>query len=97
LIIDASHDNCRVDVNTKDPLKQIDIIWEVLTQIIPSLENKWINAKKAIKWFMVESYIYDWNQKYIDEETVLRWKSLTDPCIWLERTQKLILEMHKNI
>jgi hypothetical protein len=26
LIIDASHDNCRVDVNTKDPLKQIDII-----------------------------------------------------------------------
>ena len=97
LIIDASHDNCRVSPTKKDPLLQIEIVKEVLSKIIPDLKNKWINADDLIKWFMIESYIYDWNQKYINEESVLKWKSLTDPCIWKEKTEELIAEMYEKL
>lgn len=97
IIIDASHDNCRIDENTKDPSLQIEIIKKVMTEIIPWLSKGDFHAEDIVKWFMVESYIYDWNQKYIDEDKVLKWKSLTDPCIWLEKTEELITSLYDLI
>ncbi|MBP8016886.1 3-deoxy-7-phosphoheptulonate synthase [Candidatus Gracilibacteria bacterium] len=96
LIIDASHDNCLTN-GKKDPLTQIKVIREVLTQIIPELIENGYDVKNLIKGFMVESYIFDGNQKYIDEKNIIKGKSFTDPCIGLENTEKLVMDLYKNL
>ena len=48
------------------------------------------DVKKLVKGFMIESYIEDGAQK-IGEG--IYGKSITDPCIGWDKTQKLILDM----
>jgi 3-deoxy-7-phosphoheptulonate synthase len=48
------------------------------------------DIKKLVKGLMIESYIEDGNQK-IEEGTY--GKSITDPCLGWEKTERLVLEL----
>ncbi len=80
LIVDANHSN-----SGKKPLEQIRICKEVLHSC---RHNADIN--RMVKGFMIESYIEDGAQK-IGEG--IYGKSITDPCIGWEKTEKLVLEL----
>ena len=80
LIVDANHAN-----SGKKPLEQVRIVKEVLHSC---RHNQDIN--KMVKGFMIESYIEDGAQK-IGEGVY--GKSITDPCIGWDKTQKLVLDM----
>ncbi len=80
VIVDTNHCN-----SGKDPFAQPRIIKEVLHS---ARHNS--DIKKMIKGFMVESYIEDGCQK-IGEGVY--GKSITDPCLGWEKTQKLIFEI----
>lgn len=80
LIVDANHAN-----SGKKPLEQVRIVKEVLHSC---RHNE--NVKSMVKGFMIESYIEDGAQK-IGEGVY--GKSITDPCIGWEKTEKLVLDM----
>ena len=80
LIVDANHAN-----SGKQFLEQIRICKEVLHSC---RHNADIN--KMVKGFMIESYIEDGAQK-IGEGVY--GKSITDPCLGWEKTERLILDM----
>lgn len=83
-IIDTNHSN-----SNKDPLEQPRIIKEVLHA---TRHNDRI--AKMVKGFMVESYIEDGAQKPGDG---CYGKSITDPCLGWDKTQKLIYEIAELI
>lgn len=101
IIIDCSHENCKID-GKKDPLQQI----QVMNSVMESIEND-SELKNFVAGFMVESYIYDGQQSMpkdekdipqaIAEGKLIRWKSLTDPCIWVEKTGDLLVALHSKI
>ena len=80
LIVDTNHSN-----SGKQYLEQIRIAKEVLHSTRHSSD-----IKKLVKGFMIESYIEDGAQK-IGEG--IYGKSITDPCLGWEKTEKLILEI----
>lgn len=80
LIVDTNHSN-----SGKQYLEQIRIAKEVLHSTRHSDD-----IKKLVKGFMIESYIEDGSQK-IGEG--IYGKSITDPCLGWEKTEKLILEI----
>lgn len=80
LIVDANHAN-----SGKKPLEQVRIVKEVLHSC---RHNE--NVKSMVKGFMIESYIEDGAQK-IGEG--IYGKSITDPCIGWEKTERLVLDM----
>ncbi len=80
VIIDSNHCN-----SGKRPLEQPRIIKEVLSGC---RYNEHI--RKIVKGFMIESYIEDGAQK-LDEH--IYGKSITDPCIGWEKTEKMIYEI----
>lgn len=80
LIVDTNHSN-----SGKQYLEQIRIAKEVLHSTRHSSD-----IKKLVKGFMIESYIEDGSQK-IGEG--IYGKSITDPCLGWEKTERLILEM----
>ena len=80
VIIDCNHNN-----SGKQYLEQIRITREVLHSRRNSKE-----VGKMVKGLMIESYIEDGNQK-IGEG--IYGKSITDPCLGWEKTEKLIYEM----
>ena len=80
LIVDTNHAN-----SGKKYLEQIRICKEVLHSC--SLSS---DIKKLFKGFMIESYIEDGTQK-IGENVY--GKSITDPCLGWEKTEKLIYEI----
>ena len=80
VIIDTNHAN-----SGKKPLEQPRIVREVLNSCTYSAD-----IKKIVKGFMIESYIEDGAQK-IGEGCY--GKSITDPCIGWDKTEKLILEI----
>jgi 3-deoxy-7-phosphoheptulonate synthase len=84
VIIDTNHDN-----SGKQYLEQIRIAQEVLhsCQINPDL-------KKMVKGMMIESYLEDGCQKI---EEGIYGKSITDPCLGWEKTEKLILELAERL
>lgn len=85
LIIDTNHDNSR---------KQYENQNKIMTDVLNSITvNE--NLKKFVKWFMVESYLYEWRQDYSDNAK--KWLSLTDPCIWIEKTEELIMNLYNLI
>ncbi len=93
VIVDASHDNCRVG-DTKDPMMQVDVIREVLNnlKVHPSLQD-------FVKGFMIESFMKDGNQKLdnLTPETIdMDGLSVTDPCLGWEKTEQLILNIAKQ-
>ncbi len=80
LIIDTNHAN-----SGKKPLEQIRIAKEVLHSCRHDSD-----VKKLVKGFMIESYIEDGAQK-IGE--CVYGKSITDPCLGWEKTERLVLDM----
>jgi 3-deoxy-7-phosphoheptulonate synthase len=80
VIIDCNHNN-----SGKQYLEQVRITREVLHSRRNSPE-----IGKLVKGLMIESYIEDGNQK-IGEG--IYGKSITDPCLGWEKTEKLIFEM----
>lgn len=92
-IIDTNHEN-----SNKKYESQIDIMMEVF-DTIEKLMTKWIDVSEHFKWFMTESYLVDGRQdwpKDDDESKIVRGCSLTDPCIWLEKTKLFLEEMYKR-
>ncbi len=93
-IVDTNHEN-----SNKQFEKQIEIMMAVFDNI-EKLKNKWVDITPYFKWFMTESYIYDWRQdwpKDDDASKITKWCSLTDPCIWLEKTRVFLEEMYNRI
>lgn len=86
LIVDCNHWN-----SWKQYEKQINIMEDLFDNVIPKL---WEQGN-VIKWFMVESYLYDGRQDYV--EWTKKWLSITDPCIGKERTIKFILKLAENL
>ena len=79
-IIDANHAN-----SNKQYLEQTRICKEVLHSCRHSAE-----IKKLVKGFMIESYIEDGAQK-VDGNVY--GKSITDPCLGWEKSERLILDI----
>ena len=80
VVIDTNHAN-----SAKKPLEQPRIAKEVLHSMRHNSD-----IYKMVKGLMIESYIEDGAQK-IGE--CVYGKSITDPCLGWEKTEKLILEM----
>lgn len=80
LIVDTNHSN-----SGKKYLEQIRIAKEVLHSMRHSAE-----IKHLVKGLMIESYIEDGSQK-IGEN--IYGKSITDPCLGWEKSEKLIYEL----
>ncbi len=80
VIVDTNHAN-----SGKKHLEQVRIAKEVLHSCRHDKD-----VKKLVKGFMIESYIEDGAQK-IGENTY--GKSITDPCLGWDKTERLILDM----
>ena len=81
VIVDTNHSN-----SAKKYLEQIRIAKEVLHARRHSTD-----IEKMVKGLMIESYIEDGSQKIGDCEVY--GKSITDPCLGWEKTERLILDM----
>ena len=80
VIIDTNHAN-----SGKKYLEQIRISKEVVHS-----RNHNDSLKKFVKGLMIESYLEDGNQK---PEDGVYGKSITDPCLGWEKTEKLIFDL----
>ncbi|MBQ7835328.1 MAG: 3-deoxy-7-phosphoheptulonate synthase, partial [Ruminiclostridium sp.] len=80
VVVDCNHSN-----SNKRYLEQIRIAKEVLYS---KRHNNDLNS--FIKGLMIESYIEDGTQK---AEEGIYGKSITDPCLGWEKTEKLILDI----
>ncbi len=80
VIVDTNHAN-----SGKNHLEQVRIAKEVLESC-----RRDADVKKLVKGFMIESYIEDGAQK-IGE--CVYGKSITDPCLGWEKTEKLIYDI----
>ena len=81
VIVDTNHSN-----SNKQYMEQIRIAKEVLHSRRHSKD-----IEKMVKGLMIESYIEDGAQKIGDCEVY--GKSITDPCLGWEKTEKLIFDM----
>ena len=81
VIVDTNHAN-----SGKQYLMQIDIAKEVLKSRSSSPE-----IKSIVKGLMIESYIEDGAQQICDHS--IYGKSVTDPCLGWEKTERLIYEI----
>ncbi|HHU72568.1 MAG TPA: 3-deoxy-7-phosphoheptulonate synthase, partial [Clostridiales bacterium] len=84
IIIDANHAN-----SNKQYKEQIRIVREVLHSRKVSSE-----IAEYVKGFMIESYIEEGSQKVTDR---VYGKSITDPCIGWEDSEKLIYTIADNV
>lgn len=94
IIVDASHDNCRVN-GKKEATQQIKVIKEVLQEIKnnPPL-------KKILKGFMVESFIKGGSQTIDPSKPDLidmGGLSVTDPCLSWEETEGMLNYIFENL
>ena len=83
-IIDTNHCN-----SGKHPFEQPRIVKEVLSS---RRYNE--DIRRLVKGFMIESYIEDGSQK-IEEH--IYGKSITDPCLGWEKTERLILDVADRV
>lgn len=84
IIVDCSHGN-----SNKDEKKQCDVAMEVL-----DIRRKNLDFKKIIKGIMLESYLMEGHKALGDEGFG---KSITDPCLSFEQTEKLINKIYKML
>lgn len=84
LIVDTNHSN-----SGKQYLEQIRIAKEILHSMRHSED-----VKKLVKGLMIESYIEDGSQK-IGENVYGR--SITDPCLGWEKTERLVLDIAETL
>lgn len=78
-----------VDTNHSNSGKKYDEQVRIAKEVLHSCRHN-NDIKKLVKGFMIESYIEDGCQK-VDGDVY--GKSITDPCLGWEKTEKLILEM----
>ena len=83
-VIDCNHSN-----SGKNPFEQVRIAKEVLHSMRHNND-----IKRMVKGLMIESYIEDGAQK-IDE--CIYGKSITDPCLGWEKTEKLIMDIAESL
>ena len=83
IIIDTNHSN-----SGKQYKQQIRIVEEVLNN---RLYDK--DFKKYVKGFMIESFLEEGNQK----EDIVYGKSITDACLGLADTERLILDVANKV
>ncbi len=83
IVVDANHSN-----SGKCFRQQIRIVEEVM-------QNRVYDGdfKRAVKGFMIESFLVEGNQKH---DTVFG-KSITDPCLGWEDTERLILDIAEKV
>ena len=81
VIVDTNHSN-----SEKNYLEQVRISKEVLHSMRHNPD-----IKKLVKGLMIESYIEDGAQKICDTEVY--GKSITDPCLGWEKTERLIYDI----
>ena len=81
VIVDTNHSN-----SNKQYLEQVRIDKEVL-------HERSINSDihKLVKGFMIESYLEDGCQK--PEDAHIYGKSITDPCLGWEKTERLLYDI----
>ena len=84
IIIDCNHNN-----SNKQYLKQIDIAKEIIRYRKEDEE-----IKKIVKGLMIESYIEDGSQKAGEG---IYGKSITDPCLGIDKTRELVLELAEEL
>ena len=84
VIVDTNHAN-----SGKNHLQQPRIVNEVMHACRHSGE-----IRSMVKGFMVESYLVDGNQKV---EEGIYGKSITDPCLGWEKTEKMIYELAEQL
>ena len=84
LIIDTNHSN-----SNKNPFEQVRIVKEVLGSCH---ENE--SIRRLVKGFMIESYIEDGAQKIGGG---VYGKSITDPCLGWEKTERLIYTIAEKL
>ena len=80
VIVDTNHNN-----SGKQYMEQIRIAKDVVRS-----RNQNADIKRLVKGLMIESYLEDGCQKVEDG---IYGKSITDPCLGWEKTEKLILEL----
>ena len=85
VIVDTSHAN-----SGKNPLKQIAIADEVIRYRKESTQ-----ARELVKGLMIESYIEDGAQQIGDD--LIYGKSVTDPCLGWEKTERLIYDIAESL
>lgn len=85
IFIDTNHDN-----SGKKPEKQIEITREVMKML-----KDYPEMRSIMRGFMVESYLHDGKQD--GKWTITHGTSLTDPCIGLENTRRLVMELAEKI
>ena len=83
-IVDTNHSN-----SGKKYLEQIRIANEILHSMRHSSE-----IRSMVKGLMIESYIEDGAQKVGDG---VYGKSITDPCLGWEKSEKLVLEIAEQL
>lgn len=97
VLIDCSHDNSiEPSSGKKDPLAQPKVLMRVLKNM-----SEHSRLKTLIKGFMVESFILEGKQNLKDfnsiEEINLNGLSITDACISLEQTKKLLADFYSYL
>lgn len=80
LVVDANHSN-----SAKNPFEQSRICKEVLHSCKHNCD-----VKNMVKGFMIESYLEDGSQPV---DGTVYGKSITDPCLGWEKTEKLIFDI----
>ena len=84
VIVDTNHAN-----SGKDPLQQIRIVREVLAN-----RRCHDGIKRILRGFMIESYLKDGAQPVGGG---VYGKSITDPCLGWEKTERLVLELAESL
>lgn len=93
IIIDCSHDNSVNGSWKKDEQQQIAVAHAVV-RMVQTIKNAWLN-NISIKWLMIESYLVDGKQSdMLPTEQIVHGKSLTDSCLWREKTEEMILDLY---
>ncbi len=84
---------CIVDANHSNSGKQWDQQPRIVKEVLHS-RNLSEDIKNLVKGVMIESYIEDGNQKIGDG---CYGKSITDPCLGWEKTEKLLYEIAERL
>lgn len=93
IIVDASHDNCKVE-GKKDPHRMADVVMSVL-------ETRQHSAVgRIVKGVMIESFLQTGSQSVEGksrEEIDMEGLSITDPCLGWDETETLLREMYEYL
>ena len=87
---DLKNPACIIDSNHSNSNKQFKEQIRIVSEILHSRRYN-DDVKKMVKGVMIESYIEEGNQKICDHMTY--GKSITDPCLGWEDTEKLIYKI----